>query len=95
MFSEEEINLMRSLGLDCDFNGLSETDEYWADIEEKVGNFLTLKCLDEHYNPDSNGIICESILNKIPVQNYWRPLKKRGLFFCLFLGGENSKWIYH
>ena len=72
MFSEEEINLMRSLGLDCDFNGLSETDEYWADIEEKVGNFLTLKCLDEtgldeHYNPDSNGIICESILNKIPV----------------------------
>ena len=73
MFSEEEINLMQSLGLDCNFNGLSETDEYWADIEEKVGNFLTLKCLDEHYNPDSNGdrkahgIICESILNKIPV----------------------------
>lgn len=57
----------QSLGLDCNFNGLSETDEYWADIEEKVGNFLTLKCLDEHYNPDSNGIICESILNKIPV----------------------------
>ena len=46
MFSEEEINLMQQLGLDCDFNGLSETDEYWADIEEKVGNFLTLKCLD-------------------------------------------------
>lgn len=67
MFSEEEINLMQSLGLDCNFNGLSETDEYWADIEEKVGNFLTLKCLDEHYNPDSNGIICESILNKIPM----------------------------
>lgn len=67
MFSEEEINLMRQLGLDCDFNGLSETDEYWADIEEKVGNFLTLKCLDEYYTPDSNGIICESILNKIPV----------------------------
>lgn len=67
MFSEEEINLMRQLGLDCDFNGLSETDEYWADIEEKVGDFLTLKCLDEHYTPDSNGIICESILNKIPV----------------------------
>ena len=26
MFSEEEINLMQSLGLDCNFNGLSETD---------------------------------------------------------------------
>ena len=24
MFSEEEIDLMRSLGLDCDFNSLSE-----------------------------------------------------------------------
>ena len=59
MFSEEEINLMRSLGLDCDFNGLSETDEYWADIEEKVGNFLTLKCLDEHmriYTEQNTGV---------------------------------------
>ena len=67
MFSEEEIDLMRSLGLDCDFNSLSEDDNRWADIEEKVGNFLTLKCLDEHCNPDNNGIICDSILNKIPV----------------------------
>ena len=67
MFSDEEIALMRSLGLDCDFNSLSEEDDYWADIEEKVGDFLTLKCLDEHYEPDNNGIRCESILNKIPV----------------------------
>ena len=67
MFSDEEMALMRSLGLDCDFNSLSEDDGRWADIEEKVGDFLTLKCLDEHYNPDNNGIICESILNKIPV----------------------------
>ena len=57
MFSEEEINLMRQLGLDCDFNGLSATDEYWADIEEKVGNFLTLKCLDEYYDSVTIGII--------------------------------------
>ena len=67
MFSDEEITLMRSLGLDCDFNGLSEDDDRGADIEEKVGNLLTLKCLEGHYNPDNNGIICESILNKIPV----------------------------
>lgn len=67
MFSDEEMTLMRSLGLDCDFNSLSEDDDRWADIEEKVGDFLTLKCLDEYYNPDNNGIICESILNKIPV----------------------------
>ena len=67
MFSVEEIALMKSLGLDSDFNNLSEDDEYWVDIEEKVGNFLTLKCLDEHYEPDDKGVICESILNKIPV----------------------------
>lgn len=67
MFSDEEIALMRSIGLDCDFNNLSEEDDYWADIEEKVGEFLTLKCLDKNYEPDDNGIICKSILNKIPV----------------------------
>lgn len=67
MFSAEEITLMKSLGLDGDFNNLSEDDEYWVDIEEKVGDFLTLKCLDEHYEPDDKGVICESILNKIPV----------------------------
>lgn len=67
MFSAEEITLMKSLGLDGDFNNLSEDDEYWVDIEEKVGNFLTLKCLDEYYEPDDKGVICESILNKIPV----------------------------
>ena len=67
MFSDEEIALMRSIGLDCDFNNLSEEDDYWADIEAKVGEFLTLKCLDKNYEPDDNGIVCKTILNKIPV----------------------------
>ena len=67
MFSDEEIALMRSIGLDCDFNNLSEEDDYWADIEEKVGEFLTLKCLDKNYEPDDNGIVFKTILNKIPV----------------------------
>ena len=67
MFSEEEINLMQSLGLNCNFNGLSETDEYWADIEEKVGNFLTLKCLDEHYNPDIHQIGRAPVMHKMLI----------------------------
>lgn len=66
MFDDKEISLMRSLGLDCDFNNLSDDDDYWMIIEEKVGAHLTLECLDENYNPDENGAICESILNKIP-----------------------------
>lgn len=67
MFNSEEIALMRSLGLNYDFDNLSENDDYWADIEETVGNYLTLKCLDKDYNPDENGAICESILGKIPL----------------------------
>ena len=39
MFSKEEINLMRSLGLDCDFNGLSETDEYLGRHRRKGWEF--------------------------------------------------------
>lgn len=66
MFNDKEISLMRSLGLDCDFNNLSDDDDYWMIIEEKVGAHLTLECLDENYNPDESGTICESILDKIP-----------------------------
>lgn len=67
MFSSEEIELMQSIGLDCNFNNLTEEDDYWVEIEEKVGDFLTIECLDEDYKPNENGTICESILNKIPV----------------------------
>ena len=67
LFSPEEIELMQSIGLDYDFNNLTEDDDCWAEIEEKVGNFLTMECLGENYAPNGNGIICKSILNKIPV----------------------------
>lgn len=67
MFSPEEIKLMQTIGLNYDFNNLTEDDDCWAEIEEKVGDFLTLECLGEDYKPNDNGIICKSILNKIPV----------------------------
>lgn len=67
MFTDNEVNLMRAIGLDCDFNALSEDDDYWAEIEDKVGEYLTLKCLDDDYEPDANGVICESILDKMPL----------------------------
>ena len=67
LFSPEEIELMQSIGLDYDFNNLTEDDDCWAEIEEKVGDFLTMECLGENYAPNGNGIICKSILNKIPV----------------------------
>lgn len=67
MFSPEEIKLMQTIGLNYDFNNLTEDDDCWAEIEEKVGDFLTLECLGEDYKPNDNGIICKSILNKVPV----------------------------
>lgn len=66
MFTEEEIELMESIGLHCDFQNLSEEDDYWADIEEQVGDELVISGLDENYNPNSIGKICESIIDKIP-----------------------------
>lgn len=67
MFNAEEIALMNSMGLNGDFNNLSEEDDYWVEIEEKVGEYLTLQCLDENYSPNEKGTICEAILDKIPV----------------------------
>ncbi len=66
MFTEEEIELMESIGLHCDFQNLSEEDDYWADIEDQVGDKLMISGLDENYNPNSIGKICESIIDKIP-----------------------------
>lgn len=67
MFTDREISLMVSIGLDFDFNNLTDEDDRWAEIEEKVGEYLALECLDDNYNPNENGIICEAILDKIPL----------------------------
>ncbi len=64
MFTAEEIAFMRSLGLDFDFDDLS--DDEWISIEEIIGDELTLKGLDIDYNPNAIGLICEEILAKIP-----------------------------
>lgn len=67
MFTDKEIALMRSIGLECDFNNLSEEDDYWLNIEEGVGDYLVLHCFDKNYMPNEEGVICEAILDKIPV----------------------------
>lgn len=64
MFTQEEISLMRRIGLDFDFDDLS--DEEWCKIEEEIGEHLVLRCFDEDYNPDEEGLICERILDKLP-----------------------------
>lgn len=67
MFTDAEIKLMKRLGLKADFQNLDWDDDDWITIEETVGDYLTLQCLDENYYPDADGIICESILDKLPT----------------------------
>jgi len=66
MFTEKEIKLMRSIGLDCDFQNLAEDDDYWAEIEDKVADKLAISGFDEDYYPNEIGWICEGIIDKIP-----------------------------
>lgn len=64
MFTQEEIELMQRAGSDFDFDHLS--DEEWCELEETVGDYLTLHCLNENYEPNHEGLLCESILAKLP-----------------------------
>ena len=58
--SEKQISFLLSIGI----NPNDELDV----IEDKVGDYLTLNCLDENYNPNDEGIMCESILDYIGNQ---------------------------
>ena len=66
MFTEQEIEFMKSLGLECYFNNLSEEDDYWIDIEDTVADRLQYDGFDKDYKPTSIGLMCEAILDKIP-----------------------------
>lgn len=63
MFSEEEMILMRECGLNMDFNNLSDDD--YIKIEDVIGDMLVQQCLDENYNPNAKGLVCEEILDKL------------------------------
>lgn len=63
MFTEKEKSFMRECGLNLDFDNLSDDD--YVEIEEVIGNKLTLECLDDNYNPNEDGLLCEEILDKL------------------------------
>lgn len=64
-FTEKQIEFMYSLGLRMDFNNLSDDD--WVKIEDTVADYLETKGFDKNYKPTKNGLMCESILNNLPV----------------------------
>lgn len=57
IMSEKQKEFLVSIGID-------PNDELDV-IEDKVGDYLTLNCLDENYNPNEEGLMCESFLDYI------------------------------
>lgn len=57
IMSEKQKEFLVSIGID-------PNDELDV-IEDKVGDYLTLNCLDENYYPNEEGLMCESILDYI------------------------------
>lgn len=60
IMTEKQKEFLISIGVD--------PNEELDIIEDKIGDYLTLKCLDENYDPNEEGLICESILDYIGQQ---------------------------
>lgn len=63
MFDSEQIEFLRQLELDFDFDNLSDDD--FAEIEESVSIKLQTDGFDNEYNITPIGEMCESILDKL------------------------------
>lgn len=66
MLTNAQIAFLKDIGLDLDFANLTEDSDEWADIEERVGDELVYRGLNEDYCPNEIGKMCESILDVIP-----------------------------
>lgn len=63
MFDEKQIKFMRSIGLDLDFEHLS--DDNYVQIEETVADKLQKSGFNENYDVTAVGKLCESILDRL------------------------------
>lgn len=63
MFSEKQIDFMKELGLELNFDNLS--DDEWVQIEERVADELEYRGFDDNYNVTQRGKMCEEILDII------------------------------
>lgn len=63
MFTEKQIAFIQSLGLEVDFNNLS--DDSLIQIEESVANELQQSGFDVGDNITDVGKMCESILDEL------------------------------
>lgn len=63
MFDEKQIKFMRSIGLNLDFEHLSDDDCF--QIEKAVADKLQKSGFDENYDITAVGKMCESILDRL------------------------------
>lgn len=63
MFDQKEIEFIRSLGIETDFENLS--DDILVKIEDIVSEDLQKSGFDENYKITDKGKMCESILDKL------------------------------
>lgn len=66
MLTKQEIEFLKSLDLKLDYKHIDDWDTEWAEVEDRVGDELVMRGLDKNYNPNRIGVICESILDKLP-----------------------------
>lgn len=63
MFNQEQINFIKSLGMEFDFNNLSGDDIFR--IEDSVATELQFAGFDENHSITNVGEMCESILDSL------------------------------
>lgn len=66
MFNQEQIKYMIKIGLNLNFDNLSDDDI--IKIDDVVGDRLMMVGFDENYEPNWDGRMCESILDVIGEQ---------------------------
>lgn len=62
-FNDKQIEFMKSLGLDLDFNNLSDDD--YCEIEDVVGDKYTWESVEHPDRVTKIMIMCESILDSL------------------------------
>ena len=65
MYTKEELDFISNV-MGYRFDPETASDDEWVGMEDKIGTKLVLECLDENYEPNDIGVMCENILAKLP-----------------------------
>lgn len=63
MFSDAEKVFMKNIGIDVNFDDMSDGD--YMKVEEAVSLHLQKNGFDKEYKPTKEGTMCENILDKL------------------------------